>query len=569
MLKTVLEKDLKEAIAKLGFKKVDIDLYIPENSHFGDYTSNIALRLPKLDSTKSNHSPQDTANQIMEKLGHPGYLERVEVAGPGFINFWVKDDILIKILSKQNVILTPVRRGEGSNKAKKVLVEYGHVNILKEIHIGHLRTFILGESLSRILQHEGNQVFRANYQGDIGLHVAKALWGINYKGGFPKQDLPHAQMAQFLGQAYAEGNRHYEEDPNIKSEIDQINSKLYQKDQVWLELYNKARQESLNYFEPIYELLGVKYDRCFFESEVADRGKQLVNAHIGTVFKENEGALIFEGEKFGLHTRVFVSSAGHPTYEGKEIGLAELEYETFPYDFSIHVVGSEQEGYFKVVIKAVELTFPHLAKKKMHLSYGMVDITEGKMSSRTGEVITVNELLDKVVEQIEESIKEAKVRVDEPTIQKIAIGAIKFTFLKFSPRTNVVFNIKQSVSLHGDSGPYLQYTYARTQSVLRQPGLPAISLENKQVLSFEPEEREILRLLMYYDEVVYSASSSLSPHVICEYLINLAKAFNQFYQNCNIIKSKKENFRLLLTKRVGEALRTGLDLLGIEAVERM
>ena len=289
-------------------------------------------------------------------------------------------------------------------------------------------------------------------------------------------------------------------------------------------------------------------------------------ANLGKVFEENEGAIIFPGEKYGLHNRVFITSAGHATYEGKEMGLAALEYDSFNYDKSIHVVASEQEGYFQVVIKAIELVFPHLKDKKYHLSYGVVDLKEGKMSSRLGNVVTVDDLYHLVCEKVREVMKQNRLEVDQEVVKKVAIGAIKFSYLKYSPEPNIIFDLEKSVSLQGDSGPYLQYTYARIKSVLKKSS-PGEILYGKVQLEYQ--EREILRQLMYFQEIVEQVSSSYHPNQLASYLVELSKLYNLFYQENRIIGSEKMSFRLKLSSEVGEVLKKGLYLLGIESVDRM
>ena len=424
MVKQKILKDLEKAVQDLEFPATDIVISIPKNPTFGDYSTNLALQLTKLEPSNRYHSPVEIAKQILSNLSDLSYLEKAEVAGKGFINFFLKDEILISNLSNFSNL------GE-LERPEKIFIEYGHTNPLKEVHIGHLRTFILGESLVRILEAVGHKVFRANYQGDIGLHIAKAIWGIK-KIGLPSKELDLEQKAKFLGKAYAQGNTLFDEDPDIKKEIDQINIRLYQKDSELKELYTLARNWSLQYFEPIYELLGVKYDRCFFESEVYERGKEIVLANMNKVFEESDGAIIFPGEKYGLHNRVFITSTGNSTYEGKEMGLAELEYSVFEYDKAIHIVAHEQAGYFQVVFKAIEMVFPDLKDKKYHLSYGLVDLKEGKMSSRAGSVITVDDLYKVVSEKAREIMINSKGEVDWEIIKKVAIGAIKFSYLKFS-----------------------------------------------------------------------------------------------------------------------------------------
>jgi len=577
MLKQQILNDLKKEVKDLGFPVIDIVLSIPQNPAFGDYTTNIALQLAKLKDGKGKQTPLEIANGIVTRVksleSSKDCLEKMEVAGGGFINFYIKDKELIKNADGLDLL-------QKTDHHQKIFIEYGHVNPLKEIHIGHLRTFILGESLCRICEALGHEVFRGNYQGDIGLHIAKAIWGIK-KVGLPGKELNLEEKAKFLGQAYAEGSKFYEEDPGIKKEIDQINTALYKKDPALKEIYTLTREWSLQYFEPIYALLGTQYDRCFFESEVFERGRLLVLENVGKIFEENAGAVIFPGEKYGLHTRVFITTAGNPTYEGKDIGLAELEYDTFNYDRAIHVVASEQEGYFQVIFKATELLFPYLKGKKHHLSYGLVDLKEGKMSSRTGNVITVDDLYHVVSEKVREltkqslrsdDLKQTKLHIDQEIVRMVALGAIKFSYLKFSPRPNMVFDLEESVSLDGDSGPYVQYTYARIQSVLRNSTVirrSRIHTNNFEDTDLDTEERAILRSLLYFQETVEQAASALHPNLLASYLIELARLYNLFYQKSRVIGSEKEDFRLKLSEEVGKVLKKGLSLLGIEAPERM
>ena len=560
MFKKTIEEDLKKVIKQLDYPLTDIVCTISKNPAFGDYSTNLALQLAKVEGITNKQSPQDIASKIVDQLkvleDSKEYLDRAESKGGGFINFFIKDEVLLKNLDDLNI---------PKQSSERIFVEYGHTNPLKEVHIGHLRTFILGESLVRILESLGNKVFHANYQGDIGLHVAKAIWGIKQLG-LPSKELSLEERAEILGQAYVKGNKAYEEDLPAKKDIDKINIALYKKDPEFKEIYELARKWSLDYFEPIYQLLGIKYDRCFFESEVYERGKEIVLENVPKVFEESEGAVIFPGEKYGLHNRVFVTSLGNATYEGKEMGLAELEYSTFEYDRAIHVVASEQAGYFQVVFKAISLVFPHLEGKKYHLSYGLVDLKEGKMSSRTGSVVTVDDLYKVVSEKVREVMSANKGEVDQDIVKQIAIGAIKFSYLKFSPAPNMVFDLEESVSLNGDSGPYVQYTYARIQSVLRNAPKKEANNDSGKL---EKAERSLLRQLIYFSEIVHEVATSYHPNLLASYLIELSKLYNLFYQECRILGSDKVFFRLNLSAKVSEVLKQGLYLLGIEAPERM
>lgn len=559
MLKDRILTDLREAVSKLEYPADDIVVSIPQNPAFGDYSTNLALQLAKQLSVVNYQSSDEIAKAILEKLGKTDYLEKAEVAGGGFINFFIKEEVLFRNLETAGQI-------PQTDNPQNIIVEYGHANILKEAHTGHLRTYILGESLARLLESLRHKVFRANYQSDLSLNIAQTLWGIE-KTGWPQKEPDLSQKAKFLGSAYVMGKSAYAEHPEAKAEIDKMTATLYAGTFEPKEVYDKAKKWSLEYYDELYNLLGIKYDRLFFESEVHEVGKKIVLQHLGSIFKSSDGAVIFEGEKYGLHNRVFINSAGNSTYEGKDVGLAKIQAEVFPFDLNIHVVGNEQAGYFEVILKAVEQVFPGEKGKQMHLSYGMVRFKGGKMSSRTGELVSINDLYQIIAERVREVMKEGDFGIDEDVVRMVALGAMKFSYLKFAPSSNFIFDLDQSVSLAGDSGPYLQYTYARSRSVLREAGFKA----NKFPASgnLEKEERALLRRIEYFGEIAVRSATEYRPNILAEYLLDLAKEFNLFYQKHRIIQSVVKERRLVLTHSVSEILKKGLYLLGIETPERM
>lgn len=341
----------------------------------------------------------------------------------------------------------------------------------------------------------------------------------------------------------------------------------------------------MDYYDEFYTKFYAKFDRLFFESEVSRCGKKIVEENMDRVFvKDKDGSVVFPGEKYDLHTRVFVTSLGYPTYEGKEMCLGFKEYEAFPFNKIIHVVGSEQAGYFKVVFKALELLdIEKFKSTQYHLSMGMVNIVGMKISSRTGEILRVDDLVEKVRAKVNELIKEGKITSNdkEKVAEQIAIGAIKYSVLKVGVGQNVEFDIEKSVSLDGNSGPYLQYTYTRTQSVLAKGKSQKVKVKSEiQNSKLEQEEMSLLRTIHRYPEVVGEAAKMLSPNILCSYLFDLAQKFNLFYQRHSILggsegregKERLEDtrqFRLTLTEGVGIILKNGLNLLGIKAPERM
>jgi arginyl-tRNA synthetase len=575
-----IKKIVKEAVENLG-EDINVVIERPSDARHGDYTSNVALVLAK----KLAKNPRELAESLTERIKQSAKdlgIEEITVAGAGFINFHMSTDYLFGELHKilENDDFVPTDR----LKDKKFMVEYAHPNTHKEMHIGHMRTLITGEAIARLLAANGATVFRANYQGDIGPHVAKAIWGIEQLMKERRLSLAelsdwlNGDKAHFLGEGYARGSTEYEAN---KDAIDAINTELYahvvnggpvKESRTW-DMYIVTRQWSLDYYQEFYERFYTKFDRLFFESAMVASGKKIVEDAIGSVFTKENGAIIFPGEKYGLHTRVFITQAGNPTYEGKEMGNGFAEQEAFPFDMKVHVVASEQAGYFQVVFKALELIAPDKFKgKQHHVSMGMVTLTDRKMSSRTGDVLTVDWLLDQVKEKVNELFSGD--RVDEGIkaliAEEVTIAAVKHSVLRVGTTQNVAFSIDKSVTVEGDSGPYLQYTYVRTQSVLEKADSDGVekSLEN---VKLEAEELSLLRRLAMFDEVIERAALLYNPSIVTSYLFDLAQDFNLFYQKVPILKAEgsSRDFRLALTDAVGRRMRQGLDLLGIKAPEKM
>src|SRR6185369_11499776 len=283
------------------------------------------------------------------------------------------------------------------------------------------------------------------------------------------------------------------------------------------------------------------------------------------VFEKGEGgAIIFPGSKYGLHERVFINSLGLPTYETKDFGNAVVKQKDFAYDKSVIVTGNEINDYFHVVIKALSLLYAELGEKTFHLGHGMVRLPEGKMSSRTGKIKTGESLLDAAAQQA----KKLSESTDEKLAEQIGQAAVKYAFLKSGIGKDIIFDFEESVSFDGNSGPYIQYTFARTQSVLRKAGELSVV---KNHLSLADEERDLLRLLSRFPEIVQEAADRLSPNIVCAYLFDVSQAFNLFYQKHQILRAEGDllQFRLSLTKSTGETLKKGLNLLGIQAPEKM
>lgn len=511
-----------------------------ENLANGDYASNLALVTKQDASVLKSKLEQNLLPEI----------EKIEVAG-GFLNFFLKPEYFAQNL--QNI--TEQQDKFGWNKSlenKKIIVEYTDPNPFKEFHIGHLMSNAIGESISRLIEANNAEVKRACYQGDVGLHVAKAVWA---------------------GGDYALGSKKYEEDEQVKLEIQEINKKLYERsDEKINKIYEEGKKASLEKFEQIYQKLGTEFDYYFFESETGELGKKIVEENMGGIFEKSEGAIVFKAEKFDakLHTRVYITAQGLPTYEAKELGLHLAKNKLFPFDCSLIITANEQDGVFRVGLAALRQLDPELADKTQHLSHGMLRLPSGKMSSRTGDVITAESLIGEVKEKVLEKMparaggEEQDENPSADGAEQVAVGAIKYAILKQAPGRDVIFDFAKSLSFEGDSGPYLQYTYARAKSVLAKAnsGSEKVNLENLEL-------SDTVRLLARFPEIVSRASAAYAPQLLLNYLINLASSFNSFYAQNKIIGSPEESSRLALTQAVAQVMKNGLWLLGIQAPEKM
>ncbi len=604
---------IKDIAADLTFS-----LDHPVDQNHGDYASNTALVLyPQIKHTTDYKSPRALAEHIKEQLTKDSELmnivERVEVAGAGFINFFIKPQALLKELEHISV------KGDqyGSNelyKGKKIVVEYTDPNPFKEFHIGHLYSNAVGESVARLFETCGAQVWRADYFGDVGVHVAKAIWGmmkllVQENIDFDKLGMqPITERQRLLGRAYALGAQAYDTDDKTKQEMTALNTQLYciaqqmhqgdplisqQVDyesfvqhmpfdtELVTKLYNYGRAWSLEYFETLYTRLGTKFNGYYPESRVGEIGYGLVQKGLeGGIFEKSDGAVVFPGEKYGLHTRVFINKHGLPTYEGKELGLAPAKYQDFIYDKSVIITANEINEYFKVLLTAMSLLLPDLGKVTTHIGHGMVKLPEGKMSSRTGKVITGDSLLNQAKDYALNIINGINPNLPnkEETSDMIGIASIKYAFLKANIGKDVVYSFKEAISFTGNSGPYIQYTFARCRSVLDKSNnvdgqvLSSTIINNQKLTTYNQEELALLRYLYRFPEIVAQSASELAPHHICTYLYELSQIYNTFYNKHTILSAKDESvvtFRLALTNAVSIILKNGLGLLGIQAPQRM
>ena len=520
---------------------------------FGDYATNVALQL----AGKLGKSPRDVAEEIATKLRGTNDFSDVTVAGPGFINLRLSDRALLE--------LTNVR-AEQSRAGQTVVIETNNPNPFKAMHIGHAFNAIIADTLANLIESSGAHTYRVSYHGDVGAHVGKSMWALlRYVDGDADKlkNIPEVERNSFMSRMYAEGARAYKEDEAAKAEIDELAKQSFTRENaLYAAVYETVFNWSFEQIAATVARLGNKpVERRFLESDADTRGVKIVRDNVPRVFQESDGALIFKGSEHGSFDNVFVNRNGQGLYAARDLGLMQLKNEQYHPDKSYIVTAEEQKDYFKGVIAAAGLAMPELKDVTVNIPTGTVKLTTGKMSSRDGDVVEIAWLFDQVAEAI-------RARGGEAT-EAVVAGALRYAFLKVRVGGDVIFDINESVSIQGNSGPYLQYAHARACSILEKASLP----EGTQIVEgdtpLDEHERLSVRKMSEYSEVVEKATNELLPHYICTYLYELAQEFNRFYEKCRIIGDEREQLRLSLVERYKGILSEGLTLLGMVAPEKM
>jgi arginyl-tRNA synthetase len=554
-----MQEKIASIIKQLYNMDVDVVLTRPD-AQFGDYATNVALQLAK----PLGKNPRDIAEAIAGELRTDESFAEVSVAGPGFINIRLDNASLLRLLAIQ-----PAKIYEG----KTVVTEYSDPNPFKVLHVGHLYTTLVGDVISRLVEAAGASVHRLNFGGDVGLHVAKNMWAIvRHLGGENPEGLkevgddPH-QQAAWLSARYIEGNNAYSDSEQSKAEIVEVNKRIYalhandDHTSGFAKIYWTCREWSYDYFKVLYnDLQVVPFEKYYPESVTTPTGVQVVTEQLERgVYERSNGAVVFNGEKYGLHTRVFINSEGLPTYEAKDVGLIMQKWRDYHFDTSIIITGNDIIEYMKVVQKSIEQFEPELTKRSIHLTHGNLKLAGGKkISSRKGNAPLALDVLEAATEATRELMGEAE--------QSTVLGAVKYAFLKARIGGDIIYDPEESVSLEGNSGPYLQYAHARARSILRKiTGSPA-ELTSMTIVD---SERMLVRKLGEYVEVVERAQRELLPHYICTYLYELAQEFNRFYEKNQVVGNERERERAALVAKYADTLGEGLGMLGIHAPDQM
>ncbi|MBR2839850.1 arginine--tRNA ligase [Candidatus Saccharibacteria bacterium] len=536
---------LKEAVRKLFGIDFEPEVTVAPENVKADYSSNVALKLAK----ELHKSPMEIAEGIIKKTG-------ASVSPPGFINFVLPDELIRKQIGELERDFDGFVQSD-EFKGKTVVCEFSDPNPFKVLHVGHLYTSVVGDAIARLFEYAGARVVRANFGGDVGLHVAKTIYVLRQK------DLSELGIED-IAKCYVEGTRLYDENEKVNKEITELNKEIYQINAEEVhgtelsELYWRARELSYEYFKEFYATIGVKFDKYYPESIVAGLGLKIVKEQLAKgVYEKSEGAVVFDGEKYGLHTRVFINKEGVPTYETKDVGLIFTKWEDWHFDKSVVITGSEQLDYMKVVLKSVEQYAPELTERTVHLTHGLVKLPGGvKMSSRKGNFLKAVDVLEMVAEEL-------KSQYDSED-KKVSLAATKYAFLKYKMGGNIIFDPKESVKMTGNSGPYLLYSCVRAKKIL----MNYKGRKEKDTI-YNSDERGLAMKVLEYREVLREAVGEMAPHKLANYLYELAQEFSRFYEKCPVVGSEREAERMGLVKAYLDMMIHGLNLLGIEIPEEM
>ena len=590
-LQQILLENTQKAIAEhYGQHIENIEIQLTRKEFEGDYTL-VLFPLLKLIKAKPE--------QIGEVLG--SYLTKhvAEVTAynvvKGFLNLSITDSYFLsffgEIAAQERYGTTPV-----TSESPAMIVEYSSPNTNKPLHLGHIRNNLLGFAMAKILEGTGKRVYKTQIINDRGIHICKSMvaWQRFGKGETPESTgmkgdklvgkyyvLFDKAYKEEIAQLIAEGKSKEvaEREAPIFLEAQQMLRLWEQGDADTLALWKQMNQWVYDGFEVTYRNLGVSFDRNYYESETYLLGKDIVQRGLeqGVFYRKEDGSVWIDLTADGLDEKLVLRSDGTSVYITQDFGTAIKRIEEdFPkVEGMIYTVGNEQDYHFKVLFLILQKLGFAWAKNLYHLSYGMVELPNGKMKSREGTVVDADDLMEEMV-QVAEELSQELGKLDGYTQQQkqqlyrvIGLGALKYYILKVDPKKKIAFNPQESIDFQGNTGPFIQYTYARIQSILRKAGeLPALPTTGE----LHAKERELIKQLSLFASVVQQAADTYSPALIANYVYELVKEFNSFYQNVSILGEEdpiKRALRIHLSRKVGEVIATGFDLLGIEVPERM
>ena len=545
-------------------------LEIPPSPKMGDFAFPCFKLSPML-----KKGPVAIAQELASKIKLPKTVKSVEAKGP-YLNFFLaKQDIA------QKAIEAALKQGQkyglsNLGKGKRAMVEYSSPNSNKPLHLGHLRNNSIGMAVAGILEATGHKVVKANLVNDRGIHICKSMLAYQLFGKGKTPASENKKPDHFVGDYYVLFNKKVKESPDLEKQAYEMLQKWEKKEKQTIELWKKMTKWALAGFKETYKEFGSKFDAWFFESELYNKANPILEkGKKKGIFANNDGgALVAQLEKEGLPNKTVLRADGTSIYITNDLALTKAKFEKHKLDKNYWVVGSEQDLYFRQLFKIFELLGFKWANQCKHLSHGMVYLPSGKLKSREGKVIDADDIIAEMEALAAKEIKKRDEKISKKEAKKraraIALSAIKFHMLKVGVQKDLLFNPKESISFEGETGPYIQYTFARAKSILEKAG----KAKKPKVFTglSSSEEQKLAKLISSFPQVVEKAFQQLSPHVICQCLIELAESFNSFYHKHAVAKAESpelRNQRIALVQAAAQVLKNGLEILDIEAIERM
>ncbi len=579
-IRTIIAQALTRAAAAEGAGGVACQVTYPPQHDQGDYASNAAFLIAR----ETGRSPRDVAEAVQERLQNDADVmsvcQSVEIAGPGFLNFFIKDETLQDIVREA---AGDAQFGRVQNAREgTVLIEFSSPNTNKPLHLGHLRNDFLGMAIGNIMEALGHSVVRTEIVNDRGIHICKSMLAYQKWGKGETPESAGMKGDHFVGKYYVMYSAYEKDHPEILEEARQMLQRWEEGDPEVRALWEKMRTWALEGFEETYRKIGSRFDEREFESNIYDKGKDIVLAALeeGKVEQIEGGAIAIDLSEFRLGGRddgkkILLRSDGTAMYITQDMYLAIQRWERHHPERMLYVVGDEQIYHFRVLFLILKLLgYEWVEGRYEHLAYGMVNLPEGKMKSREGTVVDADDLIASLEEMAEEEIVKRDQNTQGEELrqrkEKIALAALKFFILKVDPKTGMLYDPRQSLDFEGATGPYVQYTHARLSSILRKAEEMRVSAGDSKYAPV-PEERALAALVARYPEVVADAGESLQPHRLAEYLLQISARVNSWYAKVPVLQSdpSERRFRLTLVSAVRRVVGNGLHLLGIDALERM
>ncbi|MCI6857028.1 MAG: arginine--tRNA ligase [Bacteroidales bacterium] len=593
----IISASTAQALKALYGVDVAADTIVPQTTK-KEFEGNLTVVVfPFLRASKK--SPEATATEIGDYLVEHCEAVKTYNVVKGFLNITIEPKFWLTVFAHLD-LMKEYGFKEETPESPLVMIEYSSPNNNKPLHLGHIRNNLLGFSLSRILKANGNKVVKTNIVNDRGIHICKSMLAWQKWGNGDTPESVGKKGDHLIGDYYVAFDRHYkaevtelmEKNPNMTKEEAEAASPLMQQARDMLRRWEAGDEEirslwrTMNSwvyagFDETYKRLGVDFDKIYYESETYLEGKEKVLEGLekGIMYRKEDGSVWADLTDAGLDHKLLLRSDGTSVYMTQDIGTAKLRYQDYPIDKMIYVVGNEQNYHFQVLSLLLDRLGFKWGKDLVHFSYGMVELPEGKMKSREGTVVDADDLMDEMVENAKKTSEELG-KLDgmpqeeaDKIAEIIGLGALKYFILKVDPRKNMTFNPKESIDFNGNTGPFIQYTYARIQSVLRKAAEAGIERKfDPEKVTLGDKEIALIQRLADFADIVAEAGRNYSPALIANYAYDLVKEYNQFYHDYQIMRESDQNvraFRLNLSEAVGNAVRRAFWMLGIDVPERM